>query len=636
MKQILWFVKTYITLVILFVLQKPLFLILEKGAATQPVDNILTDMPAVIWHGLPLDLSMAGYLSVIPGILTIAAIWFKKELIRPIMNTYFVIASLIITCSFLVNASLYPYWKYPLDSTPLFYLLTSPADAIASVSIWQVILTLILWAVLTVGVWFLLRMHGEKHRYHSRYNNYGFGEFGGGRRGSFSDFDRHRVRTSIILLLLTALLFIPIRGGITVSTMNTGQAYYSQNAFLNHAAVNPLFSFFESITHQEDFAAQYRFMDDKEATKLFENMVSTSDRNTYPLLNEATFQKGTPDILIVIMEGFANDIMPSMGSHKDVAVCLDSIAQESILFNRFYANSYRTDRGMVSILSGYPAQPTTSIMRYPNKTAQLPSIAQSLIDQRHYQTAYYYGGDADFCNMRSYLTSQGFGNIIADKDFPLEDRMSKWGVPDHVVANKLMADIKAQQNLKHPMLRVFQTSSSHEPFEVPYHRLADKRLNAFAYTDSVMGAIIREYKKLPRWKNTLIVFVPDHVGGYKENLNGSDRSRYQIPLILAGGAIARPLKVGIIGSQLDIAATLLAQLGVKHDDFKFSKNMMSDATPKFAFFTSPDLFGVVSEENSIIYDNKAQKVVYDMGKKGYNLKRGKAYLQKLYDDLASK
>ena len=120
MKQILWFVKTYITLVILFVLQKPLFLILEKGAATQPVDNILTDMPAVIWHGLPLDLSMAGYLSVIPGILTIAAIWFKKELIRPIMNTYFVIASLIITCSFLVNASLYPYWKYPLDSTPRF------------------------------------------------------------------------------------------------------------------------------------------------------------------------------------------------------------------------------------------------------------------------------------------------------------------------------------------------------------------------------------------------------------------------------------------------------------------------------------------------------------------------------------
>uniref|UniRef100_UPI00402748B0 LTA synthase family protein n=1 Tax=Prevotella sp. TaxID=59823 RepID=UPI00402748B0 len=635
MKQIIWFVKTYATFVVLFVLQKPLFLFLEKGSATQPVDNIFTELPAVIWHGLPLDLSMAGYLSVIPGFLSIAVVWLKRDLVKPIMNIYFIIASLFITCSFLLNASLYPYWKYPLDSTPLFYFFTSPADAIASVSIWQVILSIVILIVLTVGVWFTLRMRGEKRQQYSRYS-YGYGGFGSGKRNRFDDFDRHRGRTSIILLLLTGLLFLPIRGGITVSTMNTGQAYYSQNAYLNHSAVNPLFSLLESITHQEDFASQYRFMKDKEADKIFATMTSTSDENTYPLLNEATFKKGTPDILIVIMESFASDIMPSMGSYKDVAVCLDSIAQQSILFTRFYANSFRTDRGMVSILSGYPAQPTTSIMRYPRKTSQLPSIARNLAKYKNYKTTYYYGGDADFCNMRSYLVSQGYQHIISDANFPIEDKLSKWGVPDHILAAKMMEDIKAQQNEKRPMLRILQTSSSHEPFEVPYHRLKDKRLNAFAYTDSVMGAIVREYRKLPRWKNTLIVFVPDHVGGYKENLNDHDRSRYQIPLILAGGAISRPMKVGIIGSQHDIAATLLGQLGVEHREFTFSKNMMSDATPKFAFFAVNDAFGIVSEENSLIYDNRAKRIVYDKGEKGFNLKRGQAYLQKLYDDLAKK
>ena len=635
MKQIIWFVKTYATFVVLFVLQKPLFLFLEKGSATQPVDNIFTELPAVIWHGLPLDLSMAGYLSVIPGFLSIAVVWLKRDLVKPIMNIYFIITSLFITCSFLLNASLYPYWKYPLDSTPLFYFFTSPADAIASVSIWQVILSIVILIVLTVGVWFTLRMRGEKRQQYSRYS-YGYGGFGSGKRNRFDDFDRHRGRTSIILLLLTGLLFLPIRGGITVSTMNTGQAYFSQNAYLNHSAVNPLFSLLESITHQEDFASQYRFMKDKEADKIFATMTSTSDENTYPLLNEATFKKGTPDILIVIMESFASDIMPSMGSYKDVAVCLDSIAQQSILFTRFYANSFRTDRGMVSILSGYPAQPTTSIMRYPRKTSQLPSIARNLAKYKNYKTTYYYGGDADFCNMRSYLVSQGYQHIISDANFPIEDKLSKWGVPDHILAAKMMEDIKAQQNEKRPMLRILQTSSSHEPFEVPYHRLKDKRLNAFAYTDSVMGAIVREYRKLPRWKNTLIVFVPDHVGGYKENLNDHDRSRYQIPLILAGGAISRPMKVGIIGSQHDIAATLLGQLGVEHREFTFSKNMMSDATPKFAFFAVNDAFGIVSEENSLIYDNRAKRIVYDKGEKGFNLKRGQAYLQKLYDDLAKK
>lgn len=635
MKQIIWFVKTYATFVVLFVLQKPLFLFLEKGSATQPVDNIFTELPAVIWHGLPLDLSMAGYLSVIPGFLSIAVVWLKRDLVKPIMNIYFIIASLFITCSFLLNASLYPYWKYPLDSTPLFYFFTSPADAIASVSIWQVILSIVILIVLTIGVWFTLRMRGEKRQQYSRYA-YGYGGLGSGKRNRFDDFDRHRGRTSIILLLLTGLLFLPIRGGITVSTMNTGQAYYSQNAYLNHSAVNPLFSLLESITHQEDFASQYRFMKDKEADKIFATMTSTSDENTYPLLNEATFKKGTPDILIVIMESFASDIMPSMGSYKDVAVCLDSIAQQSILFTRFYANSFRTDRGMVSILSGYPAQPTTSIMRYPRKTSQLPSIARNLAKYKNYKTTYYYGGDADFCNMRSYLVSQGYQHIISDANFPIEDKQSKWGVPDHILAARMMEDIKAQQNEKRPMLRILQTSSSHEPFEVPYHRLKDKRLNAFAYTDSVMGAIVREYRKLPRWKNTLIVFVPDHVGGYKENLNDHDRSRYQIPLILAGGAISRPMKVGIIGSQHDIAATLLGQLGVEHREFTFSKNMMSDATPKFAFFAVNDAFGIVSEENSLIYDNRAKRIVYDKGEKGFNLKRGQAYLQKLYDDLAKK
>lgn len=635
MKQIIWFVKTYATFVVLFVLQKPLFLFLEKGSATQPVDNIFTELPAVIWHGLPLDLSMAGYLSVIPGLLSIAVVWLKRDLVKPIMNIYFIIASLFITCSFVLNASLYPYWKYPLDSTPLFYFFTSPADAIASVSIWQVILSIVILIALTVGVWFTLRMRGEKRQRYSRYG-YRYGGFGSGKRNRFDDFDRHRGRTSIILLLLTGLLFLPIRGGITVSTMNTGQAYYSQNAYLNHSAVNPLFSLLESITHQEDFASQYRFMKDKEADKIFATMTSTSDENTYPLLNEATFKKGTPDILFVIMESFASDILPSMGSYKDVAVCLDSIAQQSILFTRFYANSFRTDRGMVSILSGYPAQPTTSIMRYPRKTSQLPSIARNLAKYKNYKTTYYYGGDADFCNMRSYLVSQGYQHIISDANFPIEDKLSKWGVPDHIVAARMMEDIKAQQNEKRPMLRIFQTSSSHEPFEVPYHRLKDKRLNAFAYTDSVMGAIVREYRKLPRWKNTLIVFVPDHVGGYKENLNDHDRSRYQIPLILAGGAISRPMKVGIIGSQHDIAATLLGQLGVEHREFTFSKNMMSDATPKFAFFAVNDAFGIASEENSLIYDNRAKRIVYDKGEKGFNLKRGQAYLQKLYDDLARK
>ena len=181
---------------------------------------------------------------------------------------------------------------------------------------------------------------------------------------------------------------------------------------------------------------------------------------------------------------------------------------------------------------------------------------------------------------------------------------------------------------------MLQTSSSHEPYEVPYHRLANERLNAFAYTDSCVGSFIQEFKQLPQWKNTLVVLVPDHLGCYPENIDNLTLERYQIPLIMIGGALKGPGNIDIYGSQTDIAATLLAQMGIAHSEFMFSKDMLNPQSPHFAFFTVPDAFGMVDADNQVIFNNETKKVVLDTGKKkGKNLAPGKAYLQKLYDDI---
>ena len=106
--------------------------------------------------------------------------------------------------------------------------------------------------------------------------------------------------------------------------------------------------------------------------------------------------------------------METFGGHPNVAVNMDKFAKEGILFSNFYANSFRTDRGLASIISGYPGQPSTSIMKYPEKTDKLPSIPRSL-KNAGYSLEYYYGGDADFTNMRSYLVSSGIGRLFATR-----------------------------------------------------------------------------------------------------------------------------------------------------------------------------------------------------------------------------
>ena len=233
------------------------------------------------------------------------------------------------------------------------------------------------------------------------------------------------------------------------------------------------------------------------------------------------------------------------------------------------------------------------------------------------------------------VMSRRISTIVSDRDFSIADRLSKWGAPDHLVFRRALDYVSGLD--KRPKFVMIQTSSSHEPFEVPFRRLENDRLNAFAYTDSCAGDFVRQFRELPQWKNTVIVFVPDHLGAYPEHIDNLSVERYRIPLLMVGGAVREPRRIDVYGSQHDIAATLLAQLALPHDEFVFSKDMLNPASPHFAFFTVPDAFGMVTADNQVIFNCQAGTVVVDEGTaKGKNLPLGKAYLQKLYDDIAKR
>ncbi|MBQ8674245.1 MAG: sulfatase-like hydrolase/transferase [Bacteroides sp.] len=624
--RIVIFLKTYFLFVALFVLQKPLFMACYPSIYT---DVSCWDWLLTMWHGLPLDFSLAGYLTALPGLMLLASAWTLSHVLRRVWNGYFLLIACLLSLVLVVDLALYGYWGFRLDATPLFYFFSSPRDAVASVSWWFVLGGVLAW----VGCTFLFAWTFRK----LLLSKQGFQRL---------KLPFQALPVSLVLLLLTGLLFIPIRGGFTVSTMNTGKVYFSSNLRLNHAATNPAFNLLESLSKQKNFAKQYRFMGADEADRAFTAMLDSQVlADTLSVSSGAPvdelFTMRRPDVMLVILESFSSRLMTTLGGEPGIAIHLDSLAQEGVLFTNFFANSFRTDRGLVAIMSGYPAQPTTSIMKYSRKTQHLPAIASSL-RKAGYATQYYYGGDADFTNMRSYLMSSGIEDIVCDRDFPVSERLSKWGAHDHVLFNRLITDLEheaqmMEQTGRKPFYRVVQTSSSHEPFEVPYRRLENDRLNAFAYTDSCVADFVHRFRELPQWKNTVLILVPDHLGAYPEQLDNFSLERYRIPLLMIGGAVRQPRCIDVYGSQQDLAATLLAQLGLPHDEFTFSKDMLNPDSPHFAFFTVPDAFGMVTSDGQVIYDNQAGRVVWEAGEAaGENLLKGKAYLQKLYDDLASR
>jgi phosphoglycerol transferase MdoB-like AlkP superfamily enzyme len=606
MNRIIQLIKIYLLFILIFLLQKPLFMLYYHNLYH---DVSFIDFFRVLANGLKLDASMAGYLTILPGIFLIASVWAPFTIIEKIFKGYFALMALLISIIFVADIALYGYWGFRLDSTALFYM-KWPKDAMASVNVFTVIIGGIVIAGLTVLLYYVFtRFVLRKKPCDKRAEN--------------------RLLTAFPLLLLTAALFIPIRGGFEVSTMNTGKVYFSSRIDLNHAAVNPMFSFMESLFKEQNFDKQYRFMSDEEAREEFKKLVEQPTDKPIPVL----FDTPRPNIVMFFLESFGSKVVEPLGGIPGIATRLNRYCEEGILFTHFYANSFRTDRGLVSILSGYPAQPTTSIMKYPRKSQTLPSITKTL-KQNGYSSTYYYGGDADFTNMRSYLVSQGISDLVTEQDFPAKDRTTKWGVHDHIVFQRLLSDLQNEQ--QEPFIKIMQTLSSHEPFDVPFHKSDDLYLNSVQYTDSCLGEFIEGFKKTKYWANSIVVLVPDHAMHYPSSIDIRSVERYRIPFLILGGAVKAPEKIDVYASQIDIAATLLHQFQLPHEEFTFSKNILNPDSPHFAFYTFPNGFGFLTSENHYVYDCDSHAVVVNEGNEFENRKKGEAYLQILYDDLAGR
>lgn len=597
--------RFYLGILILFVLEKPLFMLYAGFGHFS--EWSFADWFRVIFHGFTIDIAVAGYLVAIPLLVMVATVWKADLNVRPLLKIYGFIVSFVLAAIFVGDAVLYPFWGFKLDASVFFYL-KSPKDAIASVSIWMTMAGILVTLALT---WLIFEYIVDR---------------------SFRPYGKYLVverpvPVSVFMVLLLGPVFISVRGGFKESTMNVGHAYFSSNQFLNHSAVNPAFSLISSAGKSDDYSTYFDYLPEELRAELADHAFDTDDTLTRKLLNT-----DRPNVLITVMEGFGGDFSYTLSGVRDVTPRLDSLASEGVFFSNCYAGSFRTDRGIVCVMNGHPALPTLSIMKLPVKSRNLASLPGTLA-ANGYKTDFMYGGDINFTNMKSYLWSNGYQGIIADTDFSVSERHSSaWGVNDGITFSRLFKELKARKDtLWHTG---FLSLSSHEPFDVPFSRLDEKIPNSFAYADSCLGNFVDSLKSSELWDNLLMVIIPDHGFRYPQEGSLNTPHVHRIPVVWTGGAVKEHAVIDKIMNQADMAATLLAQMGIAHDDFLFSRNVLSESYEPFAFYTFINGFCYIDESGYTLFDNSAEKVIETSGSSDeYRENRGKAILQTLYDDL---
>ena len=605
-KRILFILAVFVAWLPVFAIQKPVFMFYHHALAE---GCSFSDLLLVILNGLKLDCTVSGYFTAVPLLCTLVSVWLPGRWIKKVLTGYFGVVAVIVSAVFAVDIALYSYWGFRLDATIFFYL-QSPKDAMASVPIGLFIIQFIVFLLYAYGIyWFFKRLIIPL---------------------APETIVKKRIIGSILILLSGGILFIPIRGGVTTSTANVGMVYFSQNQFLNHSAINPTFSLMASFSKQQDFSTQFQVFPEEKREAIFNSIYQPNDTIKTEKIELLTTKR--PHILVILLESFSANAIEVTGGEADITPHFNRLSKEGILFTNMYANSFRTDRGIVSVLNGYLAQPTTSIMKYPAKSQTLPSIARSLTNEG-YKADMLYGGDINFTNMQSYFFSSGYSKITADRDFPLSSRLSKWGANDDVTFNWLYQYMEERPN-ETPWLSTFLTLSSHEPFEVPFHKLDNPYLNSVAFTDSCLGLFIDKMKQLPVWENLLVVMVSDHGYKYPSNVQEFEPQRYHIPMLWLGGAIKEPQIINTIACQTDLAKTLLNQLNVPTGDFIFSKDILDPAIPHYAFYTFNNGFGMIDSTGISVYDNEGEKVLLDGNE--LRIEKGKALLQTLYKDMGNR
>ncbi len=604
MKQrVFYLLKFYLATVFFFIVAKIVFILYNLSNE----DISFFDVVQVLYHGLSLDLSFSLYLLAAPFLLVIASLWFGIP--KWVFRIYYIIAAILLSMAFVADTSLYEFWKFKLDASCLSYLET-PTEAMASVTTSYILIRLLCVVLCSTAIYWIydkLTPHSLEVKLTA---------------------NRHKLIATIIAILLIPLIVIGIRGGLSESTTNIGQVYYSQNQFLNHSAVNPVFSFFASL-EKTSVNFVFHFMDDRESQRIVNEYFNTESVGIDSLLTTKQ-----PNIIVILLES-CGSVFTEVGGRADVTPNLNNYMREGIYFAHCYGNSWRTDRGTVCTWSGYPSFPSMSVMKMPAKSRSLPNIANTLQKERGYHTYYIYGGDINFTNMRGYLVSGGFSALHWKKDYSADEQKSaQWGVRDDITFKTLQSlTLSATQ----PFLIGYSTLSSHEPWDVPVKQFEDEKLNAFYYLDQCLGNFIQQLKKSSVWKNTLVVLLPDH-GILYGGLTEADPLKNQIPMIWIGGVVKEPRRIDKVCNQTDFPATLLGQLGIDHSEYTFSRDVLSTTyTKPFALNTFDDGISVYDSVSSVTYDFLSERLVTEKGPHAKQLlHRGKAILQAASIDLDKK
>lgn len=578
-----------------------------------------SEIMATFYHALKLDLSMTAYVVVIPLLSYIYWLLNGRKVVElkwlTVYNKVLIVLFSIIS---VVNFNIYREWGSKINAKAVGFALSTPNEALASSASSPIALTLSL-LVLLIAIGFILQRYVVLRKL---------------------DFKASPIwLRGIAVIVLICLNFLLIRGGLKGSPITQSMAYFSKEQVLNHAAVNTEWNLISSaLAARMTKANPYLYFSKQESDAHIAALYTPAKDTTINIL-----KTNRPNVVLVIIESFTADLTKTLGNEDGITPNFDTLIHKGVLFSNIYSSGSRTDKGIVATLAGFPTLAAGSIVKWPEKMQKIPALSQPLF-KNGYQTSFFYGGESEFDNYKAFILSHNYQKLIDKNDFK-GGNVTKWGQYDEAVFKRQLEDLNKE---KQPFFSTLLTLTNHEPYSLPGNYKFGQADNAAKfkstayYTDSCINAYLNNAKKQSWYKNTLFVFIADH--GHLLPKNRQDiyiPQRYHVPLLFYGDVIKdefKGKKFEDVGSQADVAATILGQLNISAKEFVWSKNLLNPYAKHFAFFSWDNGMGFIDNQQCVTFDNVGKMILYNSNDKdkeltSKTLTSAKSYLQNVYQQF---
>lgn len=609
------FFKQALFWVLFFAFSRMVFLLFYSREVVANSDSFL-EILASFSNGFRLDLATTCYFMFFPFLFHLIAFFHSPIWLNKLNQIYH--TTIIVLYSLLIVGELgiYAEWRSKLNFKALLYL-QNPSEVIGSAQNSQIILLSFIALIMSaLGIWIYSRFFHTKLIRLQIPPALGF----------------------LYLFIFPPLLVIGARGGLQEIPINQSQSFYSKHPVLNAAATNTVFNLFISFIENKNHLNEnpFKSMDQQKAEAIVREIYETPYDSCQRVL---TTDK--PNIVLIILESWSSDLIYIPKGKKVVAPEFKKLMENGIYFDNLYSTGFRSEQGMASIFSGFPAHPITSITVQPDKYQKLPSIVKDLNNDGYY-TTFYFGGQLIYGNIKSYILYNEFDEIKEIYDFDSELPQGKLGIHDEYMLNEL---VKNANSNPQPFFKALFSISSHSPYDQPkidseikWGDNEQQYLNSSHYTDKCLGDFIRNAKKQDWYDNTLFIFVADHSHNSYRNHKYRSHTYQKIPMLFYGNVIDsayKGKKINKLGIQTNLPATLLCQLGMNTEKYHWSINMFNPYSPEFAYTSYEEGFNWVRPVGVVNYEQRFN--LYHFNTVPENMKdsiskEGKAFMQVLFQE----